>query len=148
MVTNDGQNRIAAACKRPALKACQTLATTTGTAIRMTAIWAGNTSAINGTVNSGVPTPSVPLISPPQNSAKVHQAITRASNSCKPPNSICAVHHASIPSSTWAVCLASRCARSFIWCRQLKPSATSQSLVSVPRTAGSRSSSAILDETS
>jgi hypothetical protein len=38
------------------------------------AIWGGSTSAIIGTVSNGVPTPSAPLIKPPQHSAKKHQA--------------------------------------------------------------------------
>jgi len=34
-----------------------------------------------GTVSKGVPTPSAPLMKPPQTSAKKHQAMTEMSNS-------------------------------------------------------------------
>ncbi len=73
MVRKGGQKRETAALICFALKACQTFATTTGTAIRTTAICGGNTKAIKGTVSKGVPTPNAPLMSPPKNRAMPHQ---------------------------------------------------------------------------
>jgi len=69
-----GQNRPTTDLKFLAKIACQRLATTTGIAISVTALCAGSTSAIMGTVSKGVPTPNVPFIRPPQKSANEHQS--------------------------------------------------------------------------
>ncbi len=56
--------------------------------------------------------------------------------------------HAKARSSTRTECIASRPARSRIWCRQEVPSATIRSSGAAPRTAGSSDASAIARDTS
>ena len=75
MAAATGQNRPTMDFIFGALNACQRFATTTGRAISVTGLCAGSTNAIKGTVSSGVPTPSVPFMSPPQASAKEHHSI-------------------------------------------------------------------------
>ncbi|MCZ7598019.1 MAG: hypothetical protein M5U09_10210 [Gammaproteobacteria bacterium] len=74
MAMKHGQNRLTTCAASPPLEACHTLASTTGIAISTTAVCGGITSAMSGTVRSGVPTPRAPLIRPPQASANAHQA--------------------------------------------------------------------------
>ena len=79
--TKAGQKRFTTEILRSAWENCQRLATTTGIAIIAIAVCGGTTIAIIGTVNKGVPTPSAPLMKPPQHNAKKHQTIIQKSNS-------------------------------------------------------------------
>ncbi len=77
--TRTGQKRATVAPTSRAWNTCQTFATTTGSAMIATASCAGSTRHIIGTVSSGVPTPSVPLMVPPQKSASAHHATSGTS---------------------------------------------------------------------
>ena len=80
-----GQKRLTTEILRSAWENCQRLATTTGIAMIAIAVCGGKTIAIIGTVNKGVPTPSAPLMKPPQPNAKKHQTIIQKSYSATKP---------------------------------------------------------------